>query len=325
MNNRVAWFLAAVAVGVAPAHGQVLQSPFDADYGIVDLGAPPGIPANLGGIAFLDGDTLLIGGSANRAAGAIYQIDVVRDPVSQSIIGFAGAASLYATAPNIDGGLAFGPDGVLFYAAYPNNLLGQIKPGSLAPDKLIDLNGLPAPVASSVGTLQFVPAGFPRAGALKVASYNANLWYEVALTPDGLGTFDVGGVGPAAPVAGGPEGIVYIAGSNPGFAADSILLGEWAADQVSVYEIDAQGDPILATRRPFITQLIGAEGAAIDGRTGDFLFSTFQGGNRVLVVTGFAAVIPEPGAAALVLWAGGGWAFVRLRRRVARDRSDSAA
>ena len=40
--------------------------------------------------------------------------------------------------------------------------------------------------------------------------------------------------------------------------------------------------------------LTGAEGSLIDPVTGDFLFSTFGGGDRLIVVQGFQAVLPEP-------------------------------
>ena len=40
--------------------------------------------------------------------------------------------------------------------------------------------------------------------------------------------------------------------------------------------------------------LEGAEGAVIDPITGDFLFSTFGGGDRVVVVSGFAKPLPPP-------------------------------
>lgn len=58
------------------------------------------------------------------------------------------------------------------------------------------------------------------------------------------------------------------------------------------YEIDSNGDPVLASKRAFLTGLSGAEGAAIDPLTGDFLFSTFGGGNRVLVIRGFVTPCP---------------------------------
>ena len=43
----------------------------------------------------------------------------------------------------------------------------------------------------------------------------------------------------------------------------------------STYEIDEGANPILATRRDFITGLKGAEGAYRDPATGDFFFSTW--------------------------------------------------
>jgi hypothetical protein len=56
--------------------------------------------------------------------------------------------------------------------------------------------------------------------------------------------------------------------------------------------VNADGDPIISTRRQFITGLDGAEGALLDPVTGDFLFSTFGGGSRVIVVRGFRAPPP---------------------------------
>jgi hypothetical protein len=68
-----------------------------------------------------------------------------------------------------------------------------------------------------------------------------------------------------------------------------MLVSEYSAGQVATYELDANGNPDPASRISFITGLTGAEGAAIDPLTGDFLFSTFGGGDRVVVVKGFAA------------------------------------
>jgi hypothetical protein len=52
----------------------------------------------------------------------------------------------------------------------------------------------------------------------------------------------------------------------------------------------------VATRQTFISGLTGAEGATIDPLTGDFLFSTFGGGDRVFVVRGFSQPSPTPTA-----------------------------
>ncbi|MBI4635012.1 MAG: DUF11 domain-containing protein [Candidatus Rokubacteria bacterium] len=289
-----------------PAVAQTIQPPFDATYTFVDLGAVPGVPTNYGGLTFLAGDpnTLLIGGAANSAAGALYAIGVVRD-TNGHITGFSGSATLFAQAAYNDGGVAYGPDGVLFLARYPVNELGQVKPGSTVTDKVISLGPFGV-TGSSPGGLNFVPPGFPGEGQLKLVSWSGGNWYTVSLAPDGTGTFDVTGATLETTITGGPEGIVYVPPGSALFAAyDSVLVSEFSVGQVATYQLDANGDPELATRASFMTGLTGAEGAAIDPSTGDFLFSTYGGGNRVIVVRGFAApadlalaatVSPDPGA-----------------------------
>jgi len=284
----------ALALTSGDVSAQTLQAPFDAEYSVVDLGSVVGLPTNYGGltIKFDDPSTLLIGGSANNAAGKLYAITVVRDG-SGHIAGFSGTASLYADAANNDGGVAYGPGNVLFLTRYPLNQMGETKPGSSATDKIVNLTALG--VAGSVGGLGFVPPGFPGAGKLKVVSYNAGSWYTLPLTADGSGTFDAGTAAMAVTLVGRPEGIAYVPLGSAQFANPGVLVSEYGAGKIATYEIDANGDPIVATRREFITGLIGAEGAAIDPGTGDFLFSTFGGSNRVLVVRGFQpAVTPTP-------------------------------
>ena len=75
---------------------------------------------------------------------------------------------------------------------------------------------------------------------------------------------------------------------------DSLLLSEFTAGRVGAYELDASGNPLVNTRRTFVSGLSGAEGAPIDPVTGDFLFSTFGGGNHVVVVQRFLTPPPPP-------------------------------
>jgi hypothetical protein len=297
-------FLPAVVVAAAvPAHA-VLVDPFYAEaYTATSIGQVPGLPNNYGGLAFLDNDTVVIGGAANTAAGRIYQIDVVRG-ADNHITGFTGTVAPFrggTIGEYNDGGITFGPGGVLFTSRWPVNGLGQTLPGSTDEDSIIEL--APLGIASSHSAIGFVPEGFDGEGRTKLVSWSGGQWYDAALVAQADGTFGLADVSqvdvdPTAAgiqnVPGGPEGFVYIAAGNPLFTSNSLLIAEYSAGRIGAYELDGSGNPLVNTRRDFITQLTGAEGAAIDPLTGDFLFSTFGGGSQIVVVSGFLAPVEPP-------------------------------
>ena len=290
---RRALGLACVLVGILPAaaYGQVIESPFNVSYTVRDLGSPPGVPVRYGGLTFLAGDsnTLLIGGEANTSTGALYAVPVRRAADGQ-ITGF-GTATRFADAVNNDGGVAYGPGNVLFLAQWPNNALGQTRPGSTTTDKVIDLNQFG--VASSLAALNFVPAGFPGAGSLKLSTYSGGEWYDATVVPDGTGTFDLTGVTqvPASSIPGS-DGFTYVPAGSTLFDSPSILVTEYQDGSVGAYELDGDGNPVVGSRRTFMSRLDRAVGAAIDPVTGDFLFSTFGGANQVVAVGGFGLAPP---------------------------------
>ena len=292
---------------------------FAGSYSCNDLGTPSGVAGPLGGLTFLNNNTLLIGGGANGGGGIIRTIGVQRDGAGH-ITGFNGVSSAYATAAFIDGGLSFASNGTLVATGYPNNTLLQYLPGSASPDLVTSLSSLG--VASSVGALAFVPAGFAGAGSLKLASYSAGGFYDLAYTIGAGGLLSFTGATFTAQIGRGPEGIVYVAGANAGFGTDSVLTADYGFGTVSAYDSDAGGNPIAGSRRDFISGLSGAEGAAIDPLTGDFLFSTFGGSDRVLVIGGFTAPVPgvpEPATWAMMLSGFGAiGGAMRLRKVAAR-------
>lgn len=288
---------------------QTINAPYSSNYSFIDLGSVTGLPANYGGLTMKAGDTntLIIGGAANGANGVLYEVGVTRDG-SGHINGFSSPASFFASAPYNDGGVTYGPGGVLFASRWPVNELAQYKPGSTTPDKIVNMAALG--VAGSHSALMFGPSGRSYAGRLKVSSWSGGQFYDATYAPDGSGTFDILSVNQTATLQGGPEGYVYVPLGSALFG-DAMLVSEYSAGIVSTYDVDVNGDPIIASRQVFMSGLTGAEGAMIDPLTGDFLFSTFGGGNRIIAVRGFA--VPEPATmAALGL---GALALMRRRRR----------
>ncbi len=285
--------LALAAIGclaLSPAQAQTVAPDFVGSYTLTNLGAVTGLPTPYGGMTFVDSDTILIGGDANRANGRLYTIDVARD-VQGHITGFVGTAAQYGQVGTYnDGGVVFGPGGVLFAAQWPVMRLGQTKPGSTVEDKVTSLSALG--MGDGPGGVAFVPAGMPGAGQLKMVSYYESFWYTVAYAPDGLGTYTLSSPVANVTLSGGPEGIAYVPLGSVLFPNPSVLVSEYLAGSIGVYEVDASGNPIKASRRTFVSGLTGAEGAVIDPITGDFLFSTFGGGDKVVRVTGFHAPTP---------------------------------
>lgn len=279
---------ALTALSTSSARAQSMSPTYAGTYGLSDLGSVPGLPPPYGGLTlkYNDTNTLLIGGAANTGAGAIYEIQVVRG-AGDHIIGFSGTVTLHAIAEYNDGGVVYGPGNVLFLARWPVNGLGQVLPGSAVTDKIIDMSAFG--MEGSLSALNFIPAGFPGAGRVKMVTWAGGQWNDVVLAPDGMGMQDVVSVTevPASRLPGGPEGFVFVEAGRPLFPSPAMLVSEYSAGNVAAYDMDTNGDPIVASRRDFVVGLGGAEGAFIDPLTGDFLFSTFGGGDRVVVVRGF--------------------------------------
>jgi hypothetical protein len=280
--------LGAASAGAGGLATPVVEPPFDADYSVADLGAIDGLPTPYGGMTFMQGDpnTLLIGGEANSPSSSIYSVPVIRDGNGR-ITGF-GTAEFFADAAYIDGGLTYYED-VLFYARYQGSLaeIGQIKPGSTSPDKVVDLSLLG--VTGSAGGLLVIPPGHPGAGQMKLTSYEDGHWYTLDLAADGAGTFDVtAATSEALLPVNGPEQAVVVPRGAPQFENGHVLINGYNGADMTVFELDDDGNPIPETGEPFLSNLGGPDGAARDPLSGELLTSNYDG-SQIFLVNGFPA------------------------------------
>ncbi len=268
MKYRIAFLLPIV---VAPAmYCAEMGASFSSQYSLTNLGAAAGVPNPYASIVFQAGkpNVLLVGGNSTRSTGEIYSVPLARDAANH--VNRLSVAVPFASAPNIDGGLIYAPNGVLLFTQFDMNRIAEIKPGSASPDKTVA-----APVSPSTGSLQIVPAGFAAAGRLVIDSIDTSQFCSTTLTPDSSGTYDVGTCSATVTDANKTEAILYVPPGMPGFSGPTMLVAHYASGVVTAYSVDSNGLPILASGQTFISGMAGVQGAAIDPLTGDFFFSTF--------------------------------------------------
>jgi hypothetical protein len=278
------------------ANAQTVDSFYSGTYSITNLGSITGLPTKYGGLIFKDANTIWIGGAANGVSGLFYSVTVTRG-AGNHVVSLGTATALGFGTYN-DGGIAFDTGGVLFYTEYPVNNMGEVLPPGYASDyKTVGLTALG--ITSSVGAANFVPADHNGAGQFKVVSFEGNGFYTVPLTSDGSGGFNLGSATLETTLntcssTCGPEGFIYVPLGSSLFSSQSMLVSEYGSGSVGSYPIDANGNPIPASRHTFISGLTGVVGAAIDPLTGDFFFSTFGVSNQVYEVRGFVPPTVPP-------------------------------
>jgi hypothetical protein len=238
----------------------------------------------LGGLEFSqDGQYLFCGGLANSLSAAIYRIPLTRDGLTNQVIAM-GAATFFANAAQIDGGLARSSTGSFLFTTYPNNQLGEVVSG------VTTYTTLP-PQSSSTGGCAFVPAGFPNAGQFLVSSYSNGDLFTLALTPAGGGAHTPGALTLFAQLPTGTEGFRIIPSGN---LAGDVMLANYSLASIVVMDLDSvTGLPVGGSANPsiatFASGIGGAEGFAFDPLTNDFFVSTYSGNpsNSIIQITGF--------------------------------------
>jgi hypothetical protein len=288
----------ALAAAFALGAAQTVLPPFDQSYQLIDLGtAEPFVPPNLGGVVYLpnDNSAVFVGGNANSAAGALYRVPLNRNVAGQIVSASYSQANRTRSLAYNDGGVILTSDGRLIWAQYPLNRLAQSAAGGFTVEQFDRFSG---ELVAGLVSLQFVPAYIPAAaGTLKIMNWPAGEVYDLPFTlEDNFYVFGTPARVPIAALPGGPDGFIYVRAGSPGISVNSMIVCEWSAGNVVVYEVDANANPIPASRRVIVQGLSGALGAAFDPPTGDFVFSTFGGGNRLAILRGFARQDPDPPA-----------------------------
>ena len=247
--------------------------------------------SELGGCVVLqnDRDHLLIAGASERPNGGLYRVRVRRNACGH-IIGFLGTATKIADTPYIDANILELPGNSLLYTGWSVSQLSQLRLDAGAPLWTIDL-ATRGQVGSSAGGLGRVPPWLAAAGQFRIVGWPDGKWHRLTLTVD-AGVYDVVNVvdtGVPA-LSGGPGGFAYVPVGSAQFTRASIILSEWTANQVSVIEVDPQGNPQPSTRRQLFSQFPLPWGSYFEPETGDFLFMTWgRSGlpDSVFIVQGF--------------------------------------
>ena len=80
---------------------------------------------------------------------------------------------------------------------------------------------------------------------------------------------------------------IFVRMCSPEVDDGGILIAEYESGSLSIYDMDGDGDPIPGTRRLFVQDLDYPAGTTFDPQTGDLLFCTAGGTDRITAIRGF--------------------------------------
>ncbi len=265
----------AAVLGAASAltQAQQLDPTFAGKYSVALVGPSPEGRS----FVFRPGDPSTVATSSGGSGLAKKNYPVLRDPAG-AIIGFGETGVTFATLTEGDPSywVAFAPNGNLFYrGGFDDAVIGQVKPGVATADSVIHLGdlGLPPAFYSSYGQTAVVPAGLPGAGRVKFLT--GDTWHGSTLVLQPNGTYTFGPFTSSTVVldeGDSGQAIVFVPAGYPGIAKASVLISDSSNSSgyaIYAFELDASGDPVVATRRTFMKGV--SDLCDVDPQTGDIL------------------------------------------------------
>lgn len=255
--------------------------------------------------AYDDPDLLLV----SQWDGGIGQARVTRD-AHCNITGFVDAQWQPYPEPEPEDvkvrGMTWLDDGTMFVVRWvPGQLqqIGQRPAGAAVTSQLVDTLSVLPPWEdlfygnnNVIVSLSVVPHGFPGAGDLKVLAEKLDTthWLTLPAVAVGDGTYELGAaveettIFPPEDDWGGyyARGVAWIGDDNPEIAVPSVLVPEAWHYTVSLYELDAEGNPLPDTRTPFVDGLGMPSGAESDAVSGNNFVFTGRRSQDVYVIRG---------------------------------------
>jgi hypothetical protein len=309
-------FAAAIPGSATPVLGPGAPGSFS----LFSLGNVPDVaaqyspnPYSYQGITINGNSLLLAVGNAATPQQNIFALPLIR--TNNHISGFGGS-SLYTTVTSentgefgnlMAGGLvSAGPNGVLFTTqGYSYLGQGDVPAGNTA---RLDLTGN---TGAFTGGLQYVPSGFSGAGQLKISSFITGDWYTLNLGGS-FGSYTLTSFTKYS-VSAPAYAFDYLP-VNATFTQPSVIVGDAATPGLTVYALDANGNPCPGCAAPMhVVTGTGGIGFGLvrDPLTGDVLFTSWDSATNNSELW-LLSEVPEPGTLALGM---GGLALAALLHR----------
>ena len=250
-------------------------------YSIEDLGSIYGYD-NIYALTLYRPNLLYILVSAEKNnINYILKVPVNRDPLTKRIRSF-GLPEIWMETPLlIWGGMAYGPDDLIFATPNKQNynftrLVYQIKDDTEF--DITDLSSTTIPEVNGLGSIGIAPPGFYNEGQAVLISVNEGRFYKYDLERiDGEDFYSFSNSSFGAPIDQTPAGFSYVPLGSSGFSSQSILVSQYdTTGVIAAYSLYESGGANLTTKRNFVENIYSPVGSTIDPFTGDLLFTHFN-------------------------------------------------